>query len=139
MKVLIVILLIFFSVNVLCQENLTSKILIKYIHPGVHTIVAVDYKEFDTAFAKSMYKDTLLDNLLFLQKIKKEYIKVKYRKSYKRIDIRYKISLYFPDNKKPILVYMSYYGEGSINEKLLANCEFLKSLNSLIDSLNRKR
>lgn len=138
MKFLIAISLFFLSEKVSSQTKSAPRVLIKYVHPGIHTIVAIDYREFDTAFVKSMYKDTVFDNTYLLQKLKKEYAKARYRNNYKRIDTRYKISLFYPDKMEPILVYMSYYGEASINHRLLSQCDFLKSLNGLIDSLTKK-
>lgn len=125
--------------NVFSQNAINPGIQIKYVNPGISTIIAVDYRKFDSAFAKSMYRDTVFNNLSLIKKLKQDYAKVKYQKKYKRIDTRYKISLYYPNQTEPVLVYMSYYGDATINHRLLSQCDFLNTLNKLIDSLVKKK
>jgi hypothetical protein len=140
MKSVLILGLVFISTNAWCQKSKNASIEIKYVNLGINTIIAVDYKKFDSAFAKDMYKDTVIINPLFLSKLLQGYKAAKYNKRYKKIDTRYKISLHFSDIAKPVLIYMSYFDEAIVNNKLLAKCDFLKSLQHLIDSIvNNKK
>lgn len=139
MKSIFILSLFLISTNAWCQNSTNASIEIKYVNLGINTIIAVDYKKFDSVFAKDMYKDTAIINPSFLSKLLQGYKVAKYNKNYKRIDTRYKITLHFSDIPKPVLVYMSYFDEAIVNNKLLTKCDFLKYLQHLIDSLVNKK
>lgn len=121
------------------QSSEKSILRIKYVNPGINTIIAVDYKIFDSAFHKNLYRDTAITDSVLTLILLSQYKMIRYCKAYKKIDTRYKISFFPPELNDPILIYMSYNGEAVINNRLLSKCNFLKTLKGITDSLVNKR
>ena len=139
MKWIFFIFLFFISTIGFCQNHTNPTLEVKYVSPGINTIIAVDYTKFDSAFHKSMYKNASITDSLLFYRLLRGYKIAKYNKNYRRIDTRYKITLYPPKGKKPVLIYTNYYGDAVINGKLLAKCDLLKTLHDFIEEFGKKK
>lgn len=129
----------FISASGVSQNKINPIVEVKYVGPGINTIISVDYTKFDSAFHKSMYKTTNITDSLFFNKLIRGYKVAKYKKRYKRIDTRYKITIYPPNETKPVLIYTNYYGDAVIKGKVLLKCDLLKTLHYFIEEFYNKK
>ena len=86
-----------------------------------------------------MYKTTNITDSLFFNKLIRCYKIAKYKKRYKRIDTRYKITIYPPNETKPVLIYTNYYGDAVIKGKVLSKCDLSKTLHYFIEEFYNKK
>ena len=134
MKSFLIIVLFFIAAPCFSQLHKDNTIEIKYINPGVTTLVPVGYTTFDSAFASGMYNSEIIDNPARFTKLWDYYKSVTYSAETKPIDARYKISLYFSVYTKPVVIYMDYAYNAVDDGKLLSKSNFLKTLIHLVDA-----
>lgn len=112
---------------------------LKYVGAMVRSTSKILPQQFDSAFASSMYTDTLIKKPELFAKLWNSYKDITYSKEVKAADIRYKITLYFSVYTPPVYIYMNAFYDSFDDKGLIKNGNFLRTLHHLVDAVVYKK
>jgi len=139
MKSFFVLILCLITSAVYCQLHPDNTIEVKYVSSILRPAYVITPKIFDSAFAYSMYKDTVFTNNEMFAKLWNSYKEVTYGKDPKVIDIRYKVTLYFSVYNPPLVIYMNSFFDTFDDKGLIVKGTFLKTLHHMVDAIVYKK
>ena len=116
-----------------------NTIRVKYVGAMVRSTARISPQNFDSAFASSMYTDTLIKKPELFAKLWNSYKDVSYSKDQKVQDIRYKITLYFSIYTPAVTIYLNSFYDSFDEKGLIKNGNFLRTLHHLLDAVVYKK
>ena len=116
-----------------------NSIELKYVSTQIKARSIITPQKFDSAFAKSMYTDTVITKPELFAKLWNTYKDVTYSKEPKVLDIRYKVTLYFSVYMPPVYLYMDGFFNTVDDKGIILKGPFLKSLQHMVDAILYKK
>ena len=116
-----------------------NSIELKYVSTQIKASSIITPQKFDSAFAKSMYTDTVITKPELFAKLWNTYKDVTYSKEPKMLDIRYKVTLYFTVYTPPVYLYMDGFFNTVDDKGIILKGPFLKTLQHMVDAIMYKK
>jgi len=116
-----------------------NSIELKYVSTQIKARYIITPQKFDSAFAKSMYTDTVITKPELFAKLWNTYKDVAYSQAPKVLDIRYKVTLYFSVYTPPVYLFMDGFFNTVDDKGIILKGPFLKTLQHMVDAIMYKK
>ncbi len=121
------------------QIPIDNSVELKYVSTQIKASSIITLQKFDSAFAKSMYTDTIVTKPELFAKLWNTYKDVTYSKDPKVLDIRYKVTLYFSVYTPPVYLYIDGFFNTVDDKGIILKGPFLKTLHHMVDAIMYKK